>query len=235
MRSKYSHLMLSGALVLLLALTTSLAQAAPKPLPPNSHAFGKGYAELTADWLEWVTAIPYASNPLLDLDGTFGAVGQVGKVWFLVGTFGGAAERTVTVPAGKALFFPIVNFFWVNAPEYGDNVWSPAQEAYVRGLLATSIDTAYDLTLEIDGRTVPKLDTLRVSGAVGGCTLPDDNIFGGGGLLPFDPGPHECVTDGYWVLLPPLSVGNHTIHFAGSLADPPFSVDVTYHLTVRGR
>lgn len=231
MRSRYSQIVSSAVLVLSLVVTTSLAQAAPNPLPPNSNAYGKGYAELTADWLEWVLAIAAPSNPLLDPDGAFAAVGQSGKVWFLVGTLGGSATRTVTVPAGTALFFPIVNYFWVNTPEYGDPPWSPAQEAYARSVLAANIDTAYGLILEIDGRTFTNVYSLRVAGSVGECTLPDDNIFG----IPFAPVPHECVADGYWVLLPPLSAGNHTIRFAGGVALAVFSLDVTYHVTVRGR
>ena len=125
------------------------------------------------------------------------------------------------------MFFPIVNFFWVNTPEYGDPDWSPDQEASVRELMAATVDTAQNLTLEIDGRSVARIDNLRVSGAVGACTLPDDNIFG----IPVDPVVHECVADGYWVLLSPLSVGSHTIHFAGGF-ESGFSLDVTYHITV---
>ena len=237
MRSKYSRIVWSGALALLLAVMTGLAQAGPKPLPTNSHAFGEGYAELTADWLEWVVAIPAAVNPLLDDDGSDAAVGQSGKVWFLVGnTTGGVTTRTVTVPTGKALFFPIVNFFWVNTPEFGDTPWSPDQEAWVRDYLAETVDTAQNLVLEIDGQSVPNLSGLRVSGAVGACMIPpDDNIFF---LVPplyvWAPGPRECVADGYWALLPPLSAGHHTIHFAGGFAISGFSLDVTYNITVRG-
>jgi hypothetical protein len=232
MKSRYTRIVFSGALALLLAVMTGLAEAGPNPLPPNSNAYGRGYAELTADWLEWVTSIPSAANPLFDPDGTYAAVGQSGTVWFLVGTTtSGAVTRTVTVPVGTALFFPIVNYFWVNTPEYGDPAWSPAQEADVRDFLAGVVDTAHDVVLEIDGRPVPNINHLRVSGAVGACTLPDDNIFG----VPFAPGPHECVADGYWALVPPLSAGNHTIHFAGGIAATAFSLDVTYEITVRGR
>ena len=231
MRTKYPRLMSSAALGLVLAVTTGFTVAAPHTLPLNSNAFGKGYAELTADWLEWTVAIPAASNPLLDPNGAFAAVGQSGKVWFLTGTLGGPATRTITVPTGTAPFFPIVNFFWVNTPEYGDDPWSPAWEAHVRqDILKPIVDTAYGLILEIDGQTVSNVNSLRVSGDVGECTLPDDNIFG----IPFLPIPHECVADGYWALLPPLSAGNHTIHFAGGIAAQNFSLDVTYNITVRG-
>lgn len=231
MRSRYPRIVLSGAVALMLLVTSSPAVAGPTPLPTNSKAFGEGYAELAADWLEWLTAIPGTSNPLFDPDGAFAALGQSGKVWFLVGTTGGSATRTVTVPAGAAVFFPIVNYFWVNTPEYGDPVWSPEQEAAVRTFLAGNIDTSQNLLLEIDGRPVPNVDRLRVGGAVGLCTLPDDNIFG----VPFAPVPHECVADGYWALLPPLSNGKHTIRFAGEIPATAFALDVTYHITVRGR
>lgn len=230
--SRHSRLTTSVALVLLLAVTTSLAQADKGPLPTNSNAFGVGYDEAAAEWLEWTVAIPASSNPLFDSNGAFAAIGQSGKVWFLTGTTGGPpVTRTVTVPTGTALFFPIVNYFWVNTPEYGDPPWSPAQEKHVReDILKPVVDTAYGLILEIDGRAVPNIDELRMSGEVGECTIPDDNIFG----VPFAPGPHPCVADGYWALLPPLSAGNHTIHFAGGFTNPAFSLDVTYHITVRG-
>ena len=58
-------------------------------------------------------------NPLLDQTGQNAALGQSGEVWFLAGTTGGSAERTVTVPPGKALFFPIVNNLWINIPYPG--------------------------------------------------------------------------------------------------------------------
>jgi hypothetical protein len=212
----------------------TLAQAATNPLPVNSKAFGKGYPEHAAGWLEWITSIPASSNPLFDPDGTFGAVGQSGKVWYLVGTNGGEAERSLTVPSGTALFFPIVNFFWVNTPEYGDPPWSPEQEQDVRDLMAAQIDTAVNLALEIDGRPVRNVWGLRAGSTVGSCDIPPtDNIFG----IPLNPGIHECVADGYWALLPPLSVGTHTIHFSGgySYFGSPFALDVTYHITVAPR
>ena len=230
MRGKRSCMALSAAFALSLAVMTGVAHAGAKPLPANANEYGKGYAGLTAEWLEWTVAVPAPTNPILDSDGTFAAEGQSGKVWFLTGTLGGSATRAVTIPVGTSLFFPIVNYFWVNTPEYGDPPWSPEQEASVRELMAATVDTAQNVSLEVDGQPVQNLDSLRVSGAVGACTVPDDNIFG----IPFDPVPHDCVADGYWALLSPLSVGTHTIHFAGGFASG-FSLDVTYHITVTPR
>jgi hypothetical protein len=228
MSSRSSRIVTSALFALLVAATAGLAQAGSRSLPPHANAYGSGYAELAADWLEWVLSIPAATNPLFDASGVNAAAGQSGKVWFLVGTVGGPAQRAIAVPNGKALFFPIVNYFWVNAPELGDEPWSPAQETYVRGYLAGVVDTAYGLALEVDGQTVPNVHGLRVAGAVGACMLPDDNIFG----VPFEPVPHPCVADGYWVLLPPLSTGSHTIRFVGGIASQGFALDVTYQIVV---
>ena len=105
------------------------------------------------------------------------------------------------------------------------------QENAVRAFLASHVDTAHDVQLQVDGRSVSNVAALRVSGDVGACTIPDDNIFG----APFAPGPHPCVADGYWALLQPLAKGSHTIRFSGGLAADGFTLDVTYHVTVSGR
>src|SRR5262249_25393145 len=54
------------------------------------------------------------TNPANDETGAFAATNQKGPVWFLAGTFGdGQAHRTVTIPAGKNIFFPInSSVFW---------------------------------------------------------------------------------------------------------------------------
>jgi len=232
MNRKPSRFLMSSLVAVLLALTAGLAQAAPNVLPPGSNAYGKGYDELAAGWLEWVTAIPASTpNPLFDPDGSFAAVGQSGKVWYLVGTTGGSASRSVTVPSGTALFFPVVNTFWVNTPEYGDPAWSDEQEAWVREYLAGIVDMTENMVLTIDGKPVRDVHALRAASTVGICNVPPlDNIFG----LPLAPVPHECVADGYWALLPPLSVGTHTIHFAGGFSYG-FALDVTYQVTVKPR
>jgi hypothetical protein len=44
------------------------------------------------------------------------------------------------------------------------------------------------------------------------------------------------VSDGYWLMVPPLSAGTHTIHVKGVISGGPFGgtdIDVTYRLTVQ--
>lgn len=94
MRSEHSRILWSSAFSLLLAVMGGVAQAGPKPLPTNSNAYGAGYAESTAGWLEWLLSIPNATSPLFDTDGSDAAVGQSGKVWFLVGNGSGTESCT---------------------------------------------------------------------------------------------------------------------------------------------
>lgn len=231
MRRNCWRFLTSTFLGLVIAIMAGATLAAPRVVPPNSNAYGMGYDELAAAWLEWVTSIPNESSPLFDMDGSDAAIGQRGPVWFLAGTLGGTVTRTINVPAGKSLFFPVANYFWINTPELGDQPWSPAQEAFVRSLLAGLVDTGQNLVLQIDGQTIPNVyELLRASSTVGTCMLPADDLLGA------DTGPHECVADGFWALLPPLSSGHHTVHFAGEFgAVPGFAVNVTYHITAGPR
>ena len=62
-----------------------------------------------AKWWKWVLAIPASQNPIFDQTGADCGLGQNGGVWYLAGTTGGAVTRTCTIPAGKSIFFPIIN------------------------------------------------------------------------------------------------------------------------------
>ena len=79
----------------------------PGVMPPQSHSFGQTYGNWAQDWWNWAVREPIETSPLLDDTGEFGGLNQDGHVWFLAGTLGGEpVERELTVPAGKALFFP---------------------------------------------------------------------------------------------------------------------------------
>ena len=48
---------------------------------------------------------------------------------------------------------------------------------------------------------------------------------------PFQAGTYfPAVDDGYYVMVAPLSIGDHTIHFHGTAG--PYVRDVTYNITV---
>src|SRR6266487_5795577 len=100
------------ALVLVLQVTPALAANNPNPgvLPPNAHPFGKTYGEWNASWWQWLFSVPTSKNQAFETGAVDCSVGQSGNVWFLAGSFSsGTITRSCTIPAGKALFIPLLN------------------------------------------------------------------------------------------------------------------------------
>lgn len=74
-------------------------------------------------------------------------------------------------------------------------------------------DKATNLQVTVDGLAIPDLKKYRVQSPLFNMTLPNNNA------LSLPPGNTQAVSDGFWILLKPLAVGKHTIHFSGSLID----------------
>jgi len=220
MKTTFRMKIKTGAFALALTMVANIILA---QYPPPSH--------LATGWWQWALETPASENPLTDTTGQFAAVNQSGRVWFLAGNSGGTTVRTITVPSGKALFFPIVNVFDVeDATIRGGGVFflvpHPVQTA--QAFVATVITTATGLSCEVDGSPIPiTTDNLERSTPFG-LQLPADNILGvpAGAYFP-------AIDSGYYVLLSSLSAGQHTIHFAGTLTFFSLSLDVTYNITVQ--
>jgi hypothetical protein len=218
-------LLLAASLALGAASSVSAGQGNqgnPGILPSQSHVQGKSYGQWAAAWWEWAYSIPADQNPITDTTGEFSGVGQSGPVFFLAGNYGGITVRECTVPAGKALLFPLLNQSWVQFPSD-----PPFSIAELRDIVAPFVDDPA-LECEIDGRPVQNLLDYREQSSVFSITVPEGNLLG------LDPGTYApCLDDGYYLMLAPLQSGRHTIHFTAQTADHGFSLDVTYHLTVK--
>lgn len=120
MRKHYLRPFLAAAIVVLLGVMvapTAWGQnPGPKVIAPDSVAYGRTYGEWSAAWEQWADSIPVANHPLFDNGDC--SVGQSGNVWFLGGKFcaNNATNcgynnvvRSCSLPAGKALYFPIFN------------------------------------------------------------------------------------------------------------------------------
>jgi hypothetical protein len=172
-------------------------------------------------------------NPLFDETGELAGEGQAGQVFFLAGVFNvsGTATRSVTVPPGKAILFPLINVEWDN---HCPPVDPPMNESQLLALVNENLDMVSGLTCDVDGAAVPNLFDYRVTSPSFAVTFPDNNLFQLFGCDPITAGTYEgFVSGGYYVMLAPLTKGLHTIHFGGSVGDPPFfSLDITYNLLV---
>lgn len=200
---------------IVLALLTSLTSASaagrnPNPgiLPPNATPYGKTYGEWGAAWWQWALSMPTDRSALTDLTGEFFGENQSGPVWFR-GTFANNRERTSTMPAGKALFMPVFNLI------YGAGVYDcdptvpgvPCDIPTLQAAAARNTEAATILEVTIDGVPVQNVTDYRAASPEPfTVTYPDNSVVGvpAGTYSP-------NVTDGYWLMIAPLSRGEHTI------------------------
>jgi hypothetical protein len=211
------------ALVLVLAFTPH-AMSDDTPTP----------SQLTAVWWQWILGTPVSENPAFDETGANAFVNQPfadqGLI-FLCGSFiSSNAKREISVPAGTAFFFPVVNF-------ENDNLFydKPVSVRQLRADAAAGIDSTYDRHATLNGED---LTQVRLTSPVFAYTLPDeDNIYQFFGLdITGTIAP--AVSDGYWCYIPPLSRGNYRLIFGATIpnatpAQPPFTFKITYTIRVR--
>jgi hypothetical protein len=199
------------------------------------------YADLTAEWTQWLFAQPAVdvhgtnTNPAVDSTGAYADSGQKDGIgpgnqfFFLAGTFGGDAHRTVTVPRGKTLFFPVI------ATNADNAVSPPAPRPFtvpeLRKQAADFADSITSASAMLNGHPV---EVFRMRSSVFDYTLPKKHsIYTYFGLVgpQFEGRVHPSVSDGYWCVIPPLAPGFHDLEFAAA-SSLGFSVHVTYSLTI---
>ncbi len=212
----------------------------PQVIPPGAKAYGMTYGEWSARWYQWVYSLPVDRHPLFDTADC--SEGQTGKVWFLGGTYTfveedgvvkGEADRDCSMPFGTALFLPIMN------AECNQIVDGYPDEESLRECANYLADHIQDLKATIDGKELKHLGLYRAESplfTIG--PLPADNILGA------DPGATApSVADGFYIMLAPLSRGEHYIHFEGAAVftlaedgfDFLFELDIDYRITVEPR
>jgi hypothetical protein len=193
--------------------------------PPGSTSHGASYGEWSARWWQWAFSFRADAHPLLETAGC--DAGQSGQVWFLGGSFvNSTVVRNCTVPAGEAIFFPVLNTECSTVegpPFHGDD------EAELRACAAAVTNTGMFAT--IDGVAVQNLNSYRVQSPLYLFSAPDGGLFGGAVT------DVQSISDGVWLMLAPLSAGKtHTIHFGGTqtiTGFPALTLDVTYNITVQ--
>jgi hypothetical protein len=227
-----------AAMVMLVLATAALAdRPANAPVyPTTAKLFGKSYAQWSAQWWKWALARPVEGHPFSEpgFDCNSANNGQSGPVWFLAlsALEDPLVERSCTIPADKAVFIGLANAecsdlegLGATAAEQRDCAKFFADHIVVSSLFCT-----------IDGQAVANLDAFRFLSPQFTFSAPTPWIFGNTG------GTGTAVSDGYFLMLRPLSSGSHTLrcggafHFSVAEGDPfdaDFGFGNTYHLTVK--
>lgn len=163
-------------------------------------------------------------------------------MFFLAGTGPSVSDAVRTkcvVPAGKALFFPIIT---VQTDNGGVPPEKTLGEAGLKSVAAGLLGGMRDVSLKVDGASIDTTQ-LRVDPAAFSYTLPAApnrrTCLGDTGVMS---GPVSPAVDaGYYAMLAPLSAGPHEIEFGASYSGGPppkplpFSLHVTYKLVVLDR
>ncbi len=196
-----------------------LADAASPAYSAKGKVFGRKTADWVADWWQWTLSLPITSNPLTNESGTFTGVGQHGRVWFFTWFSDPSSQtrpvsltRSAEVPAGRALLFPLMTTF---------NIAGDLDLAqWVSGIDVPS------LVFELDGAPLTDIAKRRVTTRTFEIPIVPNGLIAGteGTVRP------SIASDGYWVMLKPLTTGNHTVHIKSNRNGTTF--DVTYNLTV---
>jgi hypothetical protein len=162
---------------------------------------------------------------LSQFKGPLHSVGQVGRVWFIGGSFEKTSgERTCTVPPGTSLFFPLVNdgaFAFLS---------DPPEQRTEQFLRATAACDATRVTAEIDGVPVNDPEQYFEQSPLFEIQLPTDNVFGrtesDAPQLLLSP----SVDSGYYLFLRPLAPGEHSIKWSAQCG--AIEQNFTYIITV---
>jgi hypothetical protein len=231
-------------------------------VPPNAIVAGRSMPEWTAEWWKWIVALPMAENPWLQgVDSKASHHGtrklpvqyqqhhksnidplknQAGPVVFLVAmVFPGEANRSVTIEEGTYFFFPFNNFL---NNSFGDDPWGTVSEEQRNAGMEYSLavdkvegslnGTPLTNLFYTTGQPVTNLFAHRqISPEFSIWLPPADNIyqyfdFDIAGT--FDP----AYSDGFWVMLAPLPVGEHELRIKGHGGVGDFSIEVVYHLKI---
>ncbi len=197
---------------------------------------GKSYADWSAAWWQWTLSqstnqTAWVSSPM------------AGSVAFLAGAAGTDTEtRDVTIPAGVSLFFPILSI-WVDnsgCPDFTtntlDQLEAEAQEDW-SGVTETACT--------IDGVPVPGLENpqyspyLTQSLPFSYTTALTNSVLGpvyGEPCIPGSTTIGPAVAEGVYLMVPPMTAGNHTINFTGIVGPataPYLAVNLTYNIAAQ--
>jgi hypothetical protein len=194
----------------------------------GSMPYGLSYGQWAVRWWTWLVGIPSNINPATDATGANCAQGQNGPVWFLAGSTTGKAERSCTIPADKAIFFPIIG----SECSYAE--YPKLKTESELGNCAKSQNGQVTLIeAKVDGVSLQSSQMPRMQSQLFSVKFPSDNIFGAAA------GDSQSVADGYYVFLRPLPVGKHEISFKAvsvqftTTGTQNISQNLIYHITIR--
>ncbi len=175
-----------------------------------SHGTVAGHtiSQWTEKWYTWAFQSPSAVTPFTPGSSGDGSGGfDAGRMFFIAGFDTSHGPLNVTIPFGKPILVPLLNF--------ADTLDTKPIE---NGLVSDFIKGASGLFARLDGKELEHLksDLVKTDFFSAGPTLPtswahDQGVQTGTELTP-------SKGAGFWIVIEGLSKGSHTLEFGGHSA-----------------
>jgi hypothetical protein len=192
----------------------------------NAKPGGLTYGDWTVKFWQWLLSINKDKNPITDQTGRYCGEGQNSSsaVFFLSFSTSGGAVRSCNIPMGKFIMIP------VNVVECSFAEFKVKTEGELHTCAREDESSNPIAFLSVDGKQITKLLDYRIHSRAFDINLPKDSVIDVSGHT-------RAVSDGYWILLQPLKLGMHNIHFKASLTNPTtniltYSDDLNYNVNI---
>lgn len=207
-----------------------LRASAAKGAPAQSNRVGMTgpLVDLSVRNWQWFMSIPAGVGPTVD-DGLNCGINQDGPVWFMGGPLFENYTRTCRIPLGKKIFLPIIDVI-ADYPCPADPTFKPAAgqtlEAFLNALAGGLMDQVTLAQAQFDGRPV---EVHRLTSKLFGFTAAADlkNSFDSCATG----SPQVATSDGFFVLLPPPSRGQHVLRIQSTFGAAGHT-EGTYNLII---
>jgi hypothetical protein len=183
------------------------------------------YGQWLAKWWNWTTSITKENHPRDNFTPEKCQINQLGPVWFLPDMLGGYEDRTCIIPSDKSIFVPIlVGECELSSDELKTKEQLPpcASAGNEHGVISATVD----------GKKVTNIEDYRAQSGFFNITIVENNIYDS------NPGTWTGFADGFFIMLEPLSPGEHEVKLTVSVLNPTepkynYDANWTYHLVIQ--
>jgi hypothetical protein len=207
---------------------TSFANFEDNAVSPNEKVNSLPLSSYANMWWQWTNTMPPELSPIRDQTGVNCHIGQQGDVWFLAGGYGSSEiSRTCVIPEGKHIFFPVINMVYYPRYQKSSYTCNKAKDS-----ATLNNDALLYIEVELDYKLATNPREFRIS---------SEECFDLLGMIPKEynaPKVYPSATDGYWIMLKPLTKGEHELTFKaqynridGSFGE--MAQDIKYKLIVK--
>lgn len=199
-------------------------KTAVRPIPPQATPYGLSFGELGQRYWKWMFSLPDTGHPAYEQGEVVSGLLNQPKHYFILESGNpGTWEREVQISPGKGIFFTL-----------GDGCWASLDydpPATVDDLLAEILEIYSTVEVfveaELDGQRIDIRRHFTISDPFM-LTVGEDPLFGAG------QGTGPAIAAGWFVMLPPLSAGSHTMRLKVEAPDyGGYFSETTYHINVR--